>query len=230
MAMGSVGTEKVFYVEIEILKLGSSSILIGVGRPGLDVCVKHAQGTADFWGWASGSGAFCHNGWNAAWGERNTTSPFRQGDTLGLLLDCRSGKLMVYKKGAWVRVDGWYPRWDSSAERMTWLGVAAEGMTDELCWAAALSRQEDSLRIAAKPPPLGWREAIDKVAAAVAAELAVEAAQEAEQRAGEHLRADERFGSRVEVEASERALEEAERVTRAAKATAERAAEEAGRY
>jgi hypothetical protein len=74
---------------------------------------------------------------------------FSEGDTLGLLLDGWGGTLTVYKNG--VR-----------------LGVAVHGLTGQvlggfkrplaalgLCRLRAVRR---SLRLSAKPPPIGWRD------------------------------------------------------------------------
>jgi hypothetical protein len=54
---------------------------------------------------------------------------FRQGDVVGLLLDCDAGTLTVKKNGRR-------------------LGVAATGLTGEFCWAAVLYTMA-SVRIAA---------------------------------------------------------------------------------
>jgi hypothetical protein len=95
------------------------------------------------------------------------------GDTLGLLLE--NGTLTVYKKGAPTgpprEGTGRYdsdgllvptygpPTWDSSVPSMTRLGVAAWNLTGEMYWAGSVCNKWDSLRITAKPPPPGWREA-----------------------------------------------------------------------
>lgn len=94
-------------------------------------------------------------------GEKNRS---RKGDTLGLLLDSVAGTLTIYKKGAecdvirgtnggTVGTKGW----DRCAVGMTRVGLAAEGLTETLCWAVALQASGQSVRMTAKPPPLGWR-------------------------------------------------------------------------
>ena len=57
---------------------------------------------------------------------------FDKGDVVGLLLDCDAGTLTVKKNG--VR-----------------LGVAATGLTGELCWAVCMVRKAQ-VRIAAADP------------------------------------------------------------------------------
>jgi hypothetical protein len=43
------------------------------------------------------------------------------------------------------------------------LGVVVAGLTGELCWAAAMFSEGDSVRIITdKPPPVGWREAVTR--------------------------------------------------------------------
>ena len=88
-------------------------------------------------------------------GEQNRS---RKGDTLGLLLDSVAGTLTIYKKGAECdKVTTGTKGWDRGAVGMTRVGLAAEGLTGALCWAAALQASGQSVRLTAKPPPLGWR-------------------------------------------------------------------------
>jgi hypothetical protein len=125
MVVGGDGAGAVHYAEFENL---CRSAYIGVGRPGLDVNRPDASEMEEFWGvdW-DGSGGWMGVDWDAE-------SAFGQGDTMGLLLDCGAGRLVVYKNGAR-------------------LGVAVTGLTGELCWAVAMNRQGDSVRIMGKPPP-----------------------------------------------------------------------------
>ena len=55
---------------------------------------------------------------------------FKRGDTLGLLLDCGAGRLVLYKKGDWGEEtdEEGEPKWDSSMESMTRLGVPVTGL------------------------------------------------------------------------------------------------------
>jgi hypothetical protein len=69
-----------------------------------------------FWGLYDSSGSLIHAGGYDQWAAQQG---FTQGDVVGLLLDCDAGTLTVKKNGAR-------------------LGVAATGLTGELCWAAAL--------------------------------------------------------------------------------------------
>ena len=134
MVVGGGGAgAMVQYAEVELTAMGGWPTFIGVGRAGLDVGREWANQMAEFWGMSSGDGDLCHAGQRTNWAERQN---FTQGDTLGLLLDCAQGTLAYYKNG----------------ER---LGVAAEGLTGELCWAAALHEKGGSLRLTAKLPPAG---------------------------------------------------------------------------
>jgi hypothetical protein len=105
--------------------------------------------------------------------EHEEVQRCKLGDILGLLLE--NGTLTVYKKGAPTgprrEGKGRYdsdgllvptygpPTWDSSVPNMTRLGVAARNLTGEMYWAGSVRKKWDSLRITAKPPPPGWREA-----------------------------------------------------------------------
>ena len=190
MVMGGVGV--VFYAEVEVTVLCppggrtssySHDIFIGVGRAGLDVGRKWAYRFEEFWGVDGGSGnddgSLVHADQSSLWAGQQG---FGQGDTIGLLLNS-AGTLTVYKKGKQVGTD-WngQPEWDSSGEGMSRLGVAAEGLTGELCWAVALQSEwskGSSLRLTAKPPPAGWRDY------AVAAESEATVLREAKEQAEE---------------------------------------------
>ena len=54
----------------------------------------------------------------------------KQGDVIGLLLDCGAGTLTVKRNGEL-------------------LGVAVTGLTGELCWAASMHQTQHVMRIAA---------------------------------------------------------------------------------
>jgi hypothetical protein len=128
MVVGGDGAGAMHYAEFEIFQ----NMFIGVGRPGLDVEQTHAYETEEFWGLYCYDGDLMHAGQPTRWDGQQS---FGQGDTMGLLLDCGAGHLVVYKNGAR-------------------LGVAAAGLTGELCWAAAMGDQGDSVRITGKLPPL----------------------------------------------------------------------------
>jgi hypothetical protein len=100
-------------------------VFVGVTRPGVDV---NSQVGESFWGLSSEDGKFVHSGkLHSRWEGQQ---PFEKGDVVGLLLDCDAGTLTVKKNGAR-------------------LGVAATGLTGELCWVAALLRCGTMVRIAA---------------------------------------------------------------------------------
>ena len=86
----------------------------------------------EFWGlYYQHYGTLWHADQPTGWGGQQS---FEQGDTMGLLLDCGAGHLVVYKNGAR-------------------LGVAATGLTGKRCWAVAIDGRGDSVRITGKPPP-----------------------------------------------------------------------------
>ena len=162
MQVGGGGAGAVHYVEIEFLELCDQALVghsIGVGRPGLDVGRENAEGgvwTPGFWGVDTDDALLDHADQRIDWAGYQFLL-FRQGDTLGLLLDGGAGTLAVYKKGTPSDAHGrWDKDWDSSGEDMMRLGVAARGLTGELCWAATLADVGDIVRITAKPPPRGW--------------------------------------------------------------------------
>lgn len=140
MAVGG-GAGAVHYAEVKVLALGMGA-LIGVGRPGLDVGREDANITAEFWGVDIGDGLLGHAGQWTTWAG-SQRARFKQGDTLGLLLDGGAGTLSIFQNA--VR-----------------LGIMVKGLTGELCWAAALGDERDSARLTAKPPPAGWRESVGK--------------------------------------------------------------------
>jgi hypothetical protein len=134
-------------------------VVIGVGQVGLDVEQEYAmEKTASFWGLDSTDGHIVHCSHMNQW---EGMQPFGTGDTLGLLLNCGAGCLVVYKKGAMgEETDEWgEPVWDNSVEGMTRLGVPVTGLSGELCWAVSMSDKGDSVRITGKPPPVSWRDA-----------------------------------------------------------------------
>jgi hypothetical protein len=99
---------------------------------------SNADQMEGFWGVGVTTGLLWHAGRFCNWLGRQ---PFGQGDTLGLLLDCEAGRLVVYKNNLL-------------------LGVAATGLTGQLCWAAALGGDRGSVSITGKLPPLGWRDSL----------------------------------------------------------------------
>jgi hypothetical protein len=105
-------------------------MLIGVGRPTLDVNAASAYNTAGFWG-------VCHNGTlyhNADYQHWQGQQGYDTGDVLRLLLDSDAGTLTVKKNG-------------------TLLGVAVtSGLTGDLCWAVSCSGIGNPVRIKAVDP------------------------------------------------------------------------------
>jgi len=139
MVVDGHGVGAAYYAEVQIL--GNSVMglmMVGVGRPGLDVRQVAAFETEEFWGLASSTGALWHANQRIEWAGSGLHHHFGQGDTFGLLLDCGAGRLVVYKNGAR-------------------LGVAAAGLTGELCWMVAMDMQGGRARITGKLPPVGWR-------------------------------------------------------------------------
>ena len=106
-------------------------IMIGVGRPTLDVNAADAYDTADFWGVACSSGELCHNGDGHDWQGRQG---YGTGDVLRLLLDSDAGTLTVKKNG-----------------RLCGVAVTS-GLTGDLCWAVACCGVGNSVRIKAVDP------------------------------------------------------------------------------
>jgi hypothetical protein len=122
--------------DVTVVGAGSNTFL-GLARPGIDVAASGAYTRAGFWGLfsttliANPTGLLYHSGEGVRWAGQQS---FGTGDVVGLLLDCDAGTLTVKKNG----------------QR---LGVAATGLTGELCWAVALSDRNDvaagAVRIAA---------------------------------------------------------------------------------
>ena len=109
--------------------------LIGLALAEIDVTQQNAFVCDGFWGIDSSNGILHGLRVNGAWEGHEG---FKQGDVVGLLLDCDAGTLTVKKNG--VR-----------------LGVAATGLTGELCWAASLFYPVDRVRIgAADAAAAGW--------------------------------------------------------------------------
>jgi hypothetical protein len=90
--------------------------MVGLARPDIDVHKPNAFTRDKIWGLHLNTGSMFHAGGCKIWIGRQG---FGKGDVVGLLLDCDAGTLTVKKNG----------------KR---LGVAATGLTGELCWAAAL--------------------------------------------------------------------------------------------
>jgi hypothetical protein len=105
--------------------------VIGLALAEIDVTQKNAFVRDGFWGIDSSNGSLIGKRRAAfripeAWEGQEG---FKQGDVVGLLLDCDAGTLSVKKNGRR-------------------LGVAATGLTGEFCWAASMGRGNDALRIA----------------------------------------------------------------------------------
>jgi hypothetical protein len=104
------------------------AVLLGLARPGVDVNEGDAWHTDAFVGVGNAGGYISTEGADHNWDGQKS---FKQGDVVGLLLDCDAGTLTVKKNGAR-------------------LGVARTGLTGEWCWAAAMAGfGENEIRIAA---------------------------------------------------------------------------------
>jgi hypothetical protein len=116
----------------EVTVVQRVGVMIGVGRPTLDVNREDAYDTADFWGMHNYNGRLYHSGNAQNWQGRQS---YDAGDVLRLLLDSDAGTLTVKKNG-------------------TLLGVAVpSGLTGDLCWAVSCSGAgNNSVRIKALAP------------------------------------------------------------------------------
>jgi hypothetical protein len=104
---------------------------VGLARLDIDVpTTRDAYARDKFWGLYGIGGDLYHGGGAKSWTGQES---FGTGDVVGLLLDCDAGTLAVKKNGKL-------------------LGVAATGLTGELCWAASISG-DATIRIAAAD---GW--------------------------------------------------------------------------
>jgi hypothetical protein len=103
---------------------------LGLARPDIDVAQHDAHRTDQFWGIMYHEGGLSHGGRHLIQWEGQ--KGFKRGDVVGLLLDCDAGTLTVKKNGAR-------------------LGVAATGLTGELCWAVCMLGKAQ-VRIAAAHP------------------------------------------------------------------------------
>jgi hypothetical protein len=101
--------------EFTVIQAADALIYLGVARPGIGV-KSNAIGGPSCWALSSPAGRFVHSGKLHEWEGQQ---PFKQGDVMGLLLDCDAGTMAVKKNG--VR-----------------LGVAATGLMGKFCWAVAL--------------------------------------------------------------------------------------------
>ena len=102
---------------------------LGLARPGIGIEENNVHLTDQFWGLHHPKGPLLHKAMVTHW---EGMQGFEQGDVVGLLLDCDAGTLTVRKNG----------------QR---LGVAATGLTGELCW-AVLMIGAGKVRIAASDP------------------------------------------------------------------------------
>jgi hypothetical protein len=83
---------EVYYAEIETQSI-LAGVMVGVGRPGLDVSRCQAWQTAEIWGLNSYDGRLWHAGKSAKWESGQDFGRSKlSGDRLGLLLDCRAGR------------------------------------------------------------------------------------------------------------------------------------------
>jgi hypothetical protein len=116
----------------EVTVVQADDMMIGVGRPMLDVNAADAWRTADLWAiHNTGSGHLFHSGDYQPW---QGMQGYDEGDVLRLLLDSDAGTLTVKKNGAL-------------------LGVAVtSGLTGDLCWAVSSCVEGDSVRIKAVDP------------------------------------------------------------------------------
>jgi hypothetical protein len=106
-------------------------VMIGVGRPTVDLNAAYAWHTAGFWGMDCANGTLYHNADDHEW---EGAQGYGEGDVLRLLLDSDAGTLTVKKNG-------------------TLLGVAVtSGLTGDLCWAMACCSEGNSVRIKALDP------------------------------------------------------------------------------
>ena len=105
-------------------------VMVGVGRPTLDVNEARAQQTADFWGVYSGRGDVHHAGTVVQPLQGNIRSqPFSEGDVLRLLLDSEAGSLTLKMNGILLGV------------------VVASGLTGDLCWTVSCFGTYNEMRI-----------------------------------------------------------------------------------
>jgi hypothetical protein len=116
--------------EVTVVRKGGA-MMVGVGRPTLDLNPANAYNSADFWGVGGYDGALYHSGGCQGW---QGAQDYGTGDVLRLLLDSDAGTLTVKKNGSL-------------------LGVAVtSGLTGDLCWAVSCWSTSDSVRIKALDP------------------------------------------------------------------------------
>eukprot|EP01046_Picozoa_sp_COSAG06_P043259 COSAG06_NODE_5643_length_3344_cov_5.052080_1_plen_507_part_00 len=115
----------------EVTVVQVTDMMIGVGRPMLDVNDRDAEETSEFWGMHSYDGYLYHNDDTQTWQGKQG---YEAGDVLRLLLDSDAGTLTVKQNG-------------------TLLGVAVpSGLTGDLCWAVSCAGDGQSVRIKAVDP------------------------------------------------------------------------------
>jgi hypothetical protein len=102
--------------QTELGDYNGATLMVGLARPSIDVSEANAFQGSGFWGIYHDDGDMHQAGDAEAWeGQQG----FQAGDVVGMLLDCEAGTLIVKKNG----------------KR---LGVAATGLTGELCWAVCI--------------------------------------------------------------------------------------------
>jgi hypothetical protein len=104
-----------------VVVVEGSSILLGLARPGVDVNKETACLTDELVGICTQDGSIYTEDAEHHWDGQEG---FKEGDVVGLLLDCDAGSLTVKKNGAR-------------------LGVAHTGLTGEWCWAATMVEYDD---------------------------------------------------------------------------------------
>ena len=98
----------------------NAKTMVGLARPGISTQQPSIWQSPQFWGLSSFNAQMSHDGktWGGSWPKRRCL--LVAGDTLGLVLDCGAGTLTAYKNGEYM-------------------GVTAESLAGELCWAVAMS-------------------------------------------------------------------------------------------
>ena len=115
-------------VEFTMIQAGTPNYtFVGLARPDIDVQTANAFTLDKLWGLYGNGGSLHHAGGCDQWAGQQR---FGEGGVMELLLDCDAGTLAVKKNG----------------KR---LGVAATGLTGELCWAASMHQNQHVMRIAA---------------------------------------------------------------------------------
>jgi len=136
-----------FSVEFEVIKI-PGLLLLGVGRPGMDVGRVSAYTSAEFWGVSGNDGMMLHGGRSYRWAGQEG---FCAGDIIGLRLDCSAGRLSFYKNGWLLGVPiqgdaGEEQQQQQQEEQRLWL---PRGQT--LSWAVAMGRTGAAVKLMRAP-------------------------------------------------------------------------------